>query len=90
MELKASNPSVYIARTQEDVRAFEREAISFLDEVHSAMPRVAKVHIFPALPISMAVTLGSLFNQNLLTKAVVYEKTDGRFNQSIEIGGSDD
>ena len=54
------------------------------------MPRVAKVHVFPALPISMAVTLGSLFNQNLLTKAVVYEKTDGRFNQSIEIGGSDD
>lgn len=54
------------------------------------MPHVAKVHIFPALPVSMAVTLGGLFNRNLLTKAVVYEKTDGRFNQSIEIGGSDD
>ena len=35
----------------------------------------------------MAVTLGGLFNRNLLTKAVVYEKTDGRFSQSIEIGG---
>ena len=90
LELRASNPSVYIARTQEDVRAFEREAISLLDEVHSAMPHVAKVHIFPALPVSMAVTLGGLFNHNLLTKAVIYEKTDGRFNQSIEIGGSDD
>ena len=90
LELRAANPSVYIARTQEDVRAFEREAISLLDEVHSAMPHVAKVHIFPALPVSMAVTLGGLFNRNLLTKAVVYEKTDGRFSQSIEIGGSDD
>lgn len=90
LELRAANPSVYIARTQEDVRAFEREAISLLDEVHSAMPHVAKVHIFPALPVSMAVTLGGLFSRNLLTKAVVYEKTDGRFSQSIEIGGSDD
>ena len=90
LELRAANPSVYIARAQEDVRAFEHEAISLLDEVHSAMPHVAKVHIFPALPVSMAVTLGGLFNRNLLTKAVVYEKTDGRFNQSIEIGGSDD
>ena len=90
LELRAANPSVYIARTQEDVRAFEHEAISLLDEVHSAMPHVAKVHIFPALPVSMAVTLGGLFNRNLLTKAVVYEKTDGRFSQSIEIGGSDD
>ncbi len=90
LELRAANPSVYIARTQEDVRAFEREAISLLDEVHSEMPHVAKVHIFPALPVSMAVTLGGLFNRNLLTKAVVYEKTGGRFSQSIEIGGNDD
>ena len=90
LELQATEPSVNIARTQEDVRSFEREAIALLDEVHSAMPSVEKVHIFPALPVSMAVTLGGIFNQNLLTKAVIYEKTDGKFSPSIEIGGNDD
>ena len=48
LELRAANPSVYIARTQEDVRAFEREAISLLDEVHSSMPQSTSSLLFPS------------------------------------------
>lgn len=88
LELRALSPSVNIARTPDDVRRFASEATALLDEIHAAMPKVARIHLFPALPVSMAVRFGALFNQNLLSKALVYEKSEGHFVPSIEIGAN--
>lgn len=90
VRMSAITPGVNIVRCEATLKAFSKTTTEMLDRIHAAMPNVRRVHVFPALPVSLAVTLGSLFNFNLIPQMIVYEKTDGVFDISIEIGAGNE
>ena len=88
-ELTAASPDTGIVISEETVRAFVKEAISLIDGIHESYPRVKELHVYPAMPASLAVGFGTALRFNLISKYVVHEKADGTFGEALCIGRFD-
>ena len=84
--LRAEAPSIGVASNAESLEAFAQVFIGAVCETHALFPSLDRLHIYPAMPASMAVKLGMSMNMNLLKKVVVYEKDGARFHEALEIG----
>ena len=80
-------PGVDVASLAESLDLFAHAFISAVSEIHASFPSLEKLHLYPAMPVSMAVKLGTAMNMNLLKRVVIYEKRDSRFHATLEIGG---
>lgn len=89
-ELTTTNPGIGIVTREDTVRAFVNEATSLIDGIHASYPRVTELHVYPAMPASLAVAFGTALRFNLIGDYVVHEKADGTFGETLCIRRSDD
>ena len=85
-----SDPDIEAVTSEETVRRFRKEVTSLIDRIHEKYPHVERVHIFPAMPASLAVTLGRALRFNLIPEYVIHEKTAGTFVESLTIRRPDE
>lgn len=88
--LWAESPSVEIASCPESLDLFARELIAITSKIHAAFPALERLHLFPAMPVSMAVKLGTVVNFNLIKSLIVYEKDAALFHKALVIGVHDE
>jgi len=85
MTLKKQEPSRTYLRRKEDLLRFRREYRKALAIISRAHNGVRQVHLFPAVPISVAIACG----QELLPKAhpeiIIYDNKQGNFRKAISI-----
>lgn len=89
-ELTTTSPGTEIVTCEETVRAFVKEATSLIDGIHESFPGVRELHVYPAMPASLAVALGTALRFNLISNYVVHEKADGMFGETLCIGRCDE
>ena len=88
-ELTTTDPDTGIVTSEETVRTFVNEVTSLIDDIHESYPRVKELHVYPAMPASLAVGFGTALRFNLISKYVVHEKADGTFGEALCIGRFD-
>lgn len=89
-ELTTTSPDAEIVTCEETVRTFVKEATSLIDGIHESFPRVRELHVYPAMPASLAVAFGAALRFNLIGNYVVHEKADGTFGETLCIGRCDE
>lgn len=82
-------PGICAADHPKAAENFRIFATNSLYRIHEENPKVRKLHIFPAAPVSLNITFGAALNTNLIPEYVVYEKRNGAFAESLTIGGQD-
>ena len=75
--------------SKNDLCRFREAATSALFQIHEQNPMVRRVNLMPAMPVSACVTLGMVWNANLIPELNIYEKTGGEFAPAVKIGGPD-
>lgn len=87
-ELRATTPGVEVVRTRADLAAFARLWRELLDAAHEHSRGVARVHVFAAVPISIAIQMGL----GLIPKAdpalVVHDFRDGVFHPVLRLAAT--
>lgn len=89
-ELTTMSPGTEIVTCEETVRTFVKEATSLVDKIHESFPGVRELHVYPAMPASLALALGTALRFNLISNYVVHEKADGTFGETLCIGRCDE
>lgn len=89
-ELTTTNPDIGVVTCEETVRGFVSEATALIDGIHESFPGVTELHVYPAMPASLAVAFGTALRFNLISNYVVHEKADGTFGETLCIGRYDD
>ena len=84
--VETASPGIGLVECEETQGRFHDTVTTLLDGIHEAYPMVRRVHIFPAMPASLAVWLGMSLRFNLINEYVIYEKIDGVFSKSLSIG----
>ena len=89
-ELTVPDPSIEIACHRDTPGTFAEKATSLIDGIHEKYPNVSELHVYPAMPASLAVAFGTVLRFNLIGNYVVHEKADGSFGETLCIRRSDD
>ncbi|WP_228447227.1 SAVED domain-containing protein [Streptomyces paludis] len=63
---------------------------TFLADLESAPTTIRRLHMFPALPLSAAIALGRLHHHQVHPELAIYERLDGRYWRTLDIGLSTD
>ncbi|MEI8096266.1 MAG: HNH endonuclease [Spirochaetales bacterium] len=86
-EIGASNPSVHFLRTREQLDEFSRVYRGALAQIRSRHGPNATVHVFPAVPHTMAVEIGRSCNPKVDLPLIIYDHNNrsGGFVKALEI-----
>ena len=76
--IAAENPHNDVVRDPADLVAFRQLARSILNEIKAASPQASAIHIFPAVPISIAVELGRVRMPKADLPLIIYDETKVR------------
>lgn len=87
IELRVPEPMTDIVRTQSQVRAFRRAVRRALAVIVRRFGSGATVHVFPALPNSLAVAFGQALLPKVDPRIVVYDRNSDRggWVQALEL-----
>jgi hypothetical protein len=58
-----------------------------MDEIKAAHGEAARIHVFPAMPVSLAVDFGRILNQKADLRLTVYDenKSSGGFSPALRL-----
>jgi hypothetical protein len=76
--LSVERPHNDVIRCPEDLAQFRRTMRQLLDEIKAAHASESPVHVFPAVPVSVAVELGRVWMPKADMPLLVYDETRGR------------
>ena len=65
--------------------AFRETYADLLRRIERDHPSANEVHIFPAVPISVSLTLGRELLRNVSPKLVIYDKVTARYDRVVEV-----
>ena len=86
-ELGAARTGSTAMMLKDDWHAFKHAVTEAVFEIHQAHPEAKRLHVIPAMPVSACVAFGMAWNRLLIPELVIYEKTDGKFERVLTIGG---
>ena len=75
-----------VARNSETRSNFERSLRELLASLERDAKQLKTLHLFAAVPVSLACTIGRVVNTDVAPKLVVYELVDGERRPAMEIG----
>lgn len=70
------------------VRAFEAALRDLLARLEASHKTVRRLHVFAAIPLSAAVTLGRVRADEVHPALVLYDRTEAGYRRALEIGAS--
>ena len=85
-----SNPNNDFVRSRPQTEAFRTKMREVLDRIKIAQGEHAVIHVFPAMPVSLAVDFGRIINSKADLPVVVYDQNRklGGFAKALEINAS--
>jgi len=81
-------PTPLVLNTREDLNRFVTAYVKALETIRTVHPEVQQVHVFPAVPAPIAITLGRHILPKVGPKLLIYDqdKRSGTFMPTITIG----
>ena len=85
--IEANCPSVHYLRTKTQLEEFSHVYRKVLDQIKARHGHDARIHIFPAVPHTIAVELGRCWNPKADLHLTIYDQHNGRggFVKALEI-----
>jgi hypothetical protein len=79
-----------VIRSPDDLIEFRKLARTALAAIKAANPTCGAIHVFPAVPVSIAVELGRVWMPKADLPLIVYDETPGRgFVPRLEVRSDD-
>ena len=87
--LSIPEPHNDFVRSRAQTESFRKVMRRLLDEIKSAHGEKATIHVFPAMPVSLAVDFGRIINVKADLRMAIYDenKSLGGFRKAMVIGG---
>ena len=87
-EITVSQPGNDLLKSKEQLQIFRQEFRKLLDKIKSKHGEKAIIHVFPAVPVSLAVEIGRIRQPKADLPFVVYDQNNkmGGFTQALMIG----
>lgn len=85
--LEAVTKSAFVIAKEEDLAAFITAWRALLAEIYRRYGHI-KLHIFPAVPNSVAIEMGRCVHPKVLPAVKVWDFISGKFSSTIEYGGA--
>ncbi|HUP69634.1 MAG TPA: SAVED domain-containing protein, partial [Acidimicrobiales bacterium] len=82
---KGPDPSPDAVDTPEVLQRFEAKVRELLAHLESTNKTIRRLHVFAAVPISAAVTLGRTTDPNVHPSLVLYDRVDHSYQQVLEV-----
>lgn len=81
-------PTPLVLNTREDLNRFVVAYVEALETIRAAHPGIQELHVFPAVPAPIAITLGRHILPKIGPKLLIYDhdKRFGTFSPAITIG----
>jgi hypothetical protein len=80
-----AGPDKDIISSRETLAAFAGEVRRFLTSLEAPAKTARRLHVFAALPLAAAVTLGRVHHAGVNPSLVLYDRADGRYAPVLEI-----
>jgi hypothetical protein len=81
-------PTPLVLNTRDDLNRFVIAYVEVLESIRAAHPGIQELHVFPAVPAPIAITLGRHILPKIGPKLVIYDhdKRLGAFSKAITVG----
>jgi len=83
--LEAENKSPFVIAKEADLAAFVAAWRTVFAEIHRRYGHI-KLHVFPAVPNSVAVEMGRSVHPKVMPTIKVWDFVGGKFSSAIEFG----
>ncbi len=83
-KLTIANPNPFFLKSEEQLDLFKAEIRSLLRRIRETHGHDCEIHLFPAIPLSVAVSIGCILLPKIDPKIHVYENNDG-FSYALTI-----
>ncbi len=83
--LDGATPEPDIFTTPESVGAFSRTCRQLLSAIEASHKQVQRLHVFAAMPVSAAITLGQVLDTTVHPHLSLYDRTETGYVSSMEI-----
>jgi hypothetical protein len=80
-----TKPNRTILSSKGSLQNFRNSYAGLLREIEANHPQVREIHVFPAVPISAAITLGREVLRNVSPALVIYDRTADQFEKAIKL-----
>ena len=87
IDFTAPETGTEIVRSAETITAFRQALRDCLNAIEAKMPRTARVHVFPVMPASLCVALGSCIMPKVANPLIIYDAKGqgGLFRPCLEL-----
>ncbi len=85
VDLDGAAPSSDVFNSAETLAAFESTCRQLFASIEARHSHIQRLHIFGALPVSAAVSLGRVHNPDIHPKLMTYHLSDAGYSAAIEI-----
>ncbi|MEV0650951.1 SAVED domain-containing protein [Phytomonospora sp. NPDC050363] len=82
---EGATPSIDIIATMHTLDAYASTLRSLMSTLEAEHKQIRRLHVLAAVPVSAALALGRLHDANVHPSLVIYDRSDGKYTNALEL-----